>query len=577
MAKSPAELNGLVTRLQAVAKAASFRGDVGLQNTLANAIEARATAERNALDASVAGLNTRLQRGNALVQTAIDQARIAASLATGLDRVNAEVANNVPAMAAAQAAQVRAQVAAVQAGANQQLQILDRLSAENLAIIQKDKINAARVASDARIDADRTAGRLGPLRAERAAIEQIPDGQRTDAQTARLRELGVEERRIAKEVADEKKRIRETEANDAANISRRIVDLDRAVAQERLAIQRNLQAEYVAKANEALSAYRTYAQRVRELDRQIAANRMDSEASIAAIQRRGMTPGQQADSLRSQLEQLKSEAAGAARANDAQGVLDALSRQKSVAQELAGVKGDGVDTKAMEAEAIANLQRIGEESGRVLQQQRAEAQAAADQQKQTFEQLAAAASRISAEISKINSGEMIRLRAEVDTASVQSAVEAVRAAFAAEVFQIRIAAPTPVVRGGFADVPAPAFATGGAVFGAGGATSDSIPALLSNGEHVLTAAEVRAAGGHQAIYALRAALLSGWMPGFAAGGAVTNVSVPRLVDGAGAQPRQPMLVTIPGLGSYPMEAHPDVADALDRKLQMETLKRGRVR
>jgi hypothetical protein len=54
------------------------------------------------------------------------------------------------------------------------------------------------------------------------------------------------------------------------------------------------------------------------------------------------------------------------------------------------------------------------------------------------------------------------------------------------------------------------FATGGPVFGAGSATSDSIPAMLSNGEHVWTAKEVEAVGGHGAIMAMRSmALASG--------------------------------------------------------------------
>ncbi|MFF5703390.1 phage tail tape measure protein [Streptomyces sp. NPDC012794] len=71
------------------------------------------------------------------------------------------------------------------------------------------------------------------------------------------------------------------------------------------------------------------------------------------------------------------------------------------------------------------------------------------------------------------------------------------------------------------------FATGGAVFGAGTATSDSIPALLSNGEHVWTAREVRGAGGHSAVEALRArATRSG--TAFAKGGAV---GIPRYAEG----------------------------------------------
>lgn len=47
------------------------------------------------------------------------------------------------------------------------------------------------------------------------------------------------------------------------------------------------------------------------------------------------------------------------------------------------------------------------------------------------------------------------------------------------------------------------FARGGAVWGAGTGTSDSVPALLSAGEHVWTAEEVRRAGGHGMVERLR--------------------------------------------------------------------------
>lgn len=71
------------------------------------------------------------------------------------------------------------------------------------------------------------------------------------------------------------------------------------------------------------------------------------------------------------------------------------------------------------------------------------------------------------------------------------------------------------------------FATGGSVFGAGTGTSDSIPALLSHGEHVWTAREVQSAGGHSVVESLRQrALQSGST--FAAGGAV---GIPRFADG----------------------------------------------
>jgi TP901 family phage tail tape measure protein len=68
----------------------------------------------------------------------------------------------------------------------------------------------------------------------------------------------------------------------------------------------------------------------------------------------------------------------------------------------------------------------------------------------------------------------------------------------------------------------PGQADGGAIYGPGSGTSDTAGLFrLSNGEHVLTAAEVDAAGGHGEVERWRAAMLSGaFAPGKATGGPV---------------------------------------------------------
>ncbi|NVI88244.1 C40 family peptidase [Actinomadura sp. BRA 177] len=75
----------------------------------------------------------------------------------------------------------------------------------------------------------------------------------------------------------------------------------------------------------------------------------------------------------------------------------------------------------------------------------------------------------------------------------------------------------------------PGLASGGAVpshaaLGAGGPTSDDVPLMASVGEHMLTAREVQAAGGHQSVYRLRAAILRGDVQGLAKGGPVVSLS-----------------------------------------------------
>ncbi|MFI7239662.1 phage tail tape measure protein [Streptomyces cyaneofuscatus] len=66
-----------------------------------------------------------------------------------------------------------------------------------------------------------------------------------------------------------------------------------------------------------------------------------------------------------------------------------------------------------------------------------------------------------------------------------------------------------------------AFRRGGPVFGAGTETSDDVPSWLSKNEHVWTAKEVRGAGGHGAVMAMRKWAAAGGgaaSPGFAKGG-----------------------------------------------------------
>lgn len=101
-------------------------------------------------------------------------------------------------------------------------------------------------------------------------------------------------------------------------------------------------------------------------------------------------------------------------------------------------------------------------------------------------------------------------------ASLKSAIDALRSK--------SVTLTVGTVRTGNGSFNAGQFATGGAVFGAGTATSDSIDAKLSHNEHVWTAREVEAVGGHAAVYALRAAALAGQVPKFRDGGEVMSTS-----------------------------------------------------
>lgn len=564
--KKPAEFDALISRLTKALKSTPGGGTATLRAELANLTEARTQAEQQALANQVSGLQARLDRANKYFNTLADQARLTAQVSTGMARVTAELRDDTRALSADQAASARSTAAAVQQGAAVQIDALDKLQARKLAMIAADKVAASRVATNARIDAETAAaGRLRQLAAEKTTV--APDSQRA-------REIAAEEKAIAADLAKEKKRLADAGSEAQANAARRVADVERATGQQRLEILRNAQTEIASKANDALNAYKSYAERVIQLDRQIVANRLDTAASIESLRRKDMTPTAQADSLRDEMAKLRAEEAAAARDGDRTQQQEILGRQRAIANELAGVQGEGIDSKAMRQEAIDSLQRIGAEAGAILVAQRREAAAAAEEQKATYDALVANLQRLSVEIAKINQAEAIKLRAEVDMASVQGAVDAVRAAFASETFAIRVAATQSAVPTGALD--GERRAAGGLMTGPGHDTSDNILTWTSPGEFVVKARAVR----HYGVATL-AALNRMNLPKFAAGGLVggslvSGLSIPSPLAPSATPPLQPMSVTVPGVGTYEVLAPPDVSLQMRRDFQLEALKRGKV-
>lgn len=594
-AKSPAELNALIASLEAAQKKG---GSAALDGAMSMAVEARAAAETKALDARVARMRAEAEKTASAFMATAANARVAMQISTGMARVTAELRGDTRALAAEQASGFRADAVVIASQANVEIGLAEQIAAKkrsNIIALRDAEIAAAKDVEGQTTKAEGKRLELiqkqrADLEAQRQAILSSPAGlapkgsTEADTAQAQLDKLAAQDRNLATQQArlldgalERRKRNAEEAVRVEATAGRQIADVEKETAQRRLDILNDAQGKIAGKANEALNAYKNYAQQVIQLDREINSNRLNTAGSIESLKRRDMTPKQQADSLRSEMDKLKEEERNAAGSGDREQQLSVLGRQRNVANELANVQGEGVDPKALRSEAIENLQRIGDESDSLLKGQRAEAAAAAEQQKATYESLVANLQRLSAEISKIGQGEAIKLRAEIDTASVQSAVSAVREAFAKETFAIRVAAQP--MTGGADPISR---ATGGPVNGPGTGTSDSIAAWLSNGEHVLTAAEVSAAGGHGAIYALRSAMRRGWVPRFANGGAVggsavAGLAVPAPVRERTAEALQPMNLTLPGLGSFPMQTTPDVARAMDDKFRMETLKRGRAR
>jgi len=110
-------------------------------------------------------------------------------------------------------------------------------------------------------------------------------------------------------------------------------------------------------------------------------------------------------------------------------------------------------------------------------------------------------------------GRPVEVTVNANVGPANSTLEAFFAKWSAAIISPRVVVPgqgTPGPSGGPPTLGqllgVPGKALGGHIFGPGTGTSDSIPAMLSDGEHVLTAKDVKAMGGQSSVYGFRAAL-----------------------------------------------------------------------
>ena len=64
------------------------------------------------------------------------------------------------------------------------------------------------------------------------------------------------------------------------------------------------------------------------------------------------------------------------------------------------------------------------------------------------------------------------------------------------------------------------------------------------------------------------------IPGYAAGGLVSNLRVPSLAPRAAPTPSSPAVFNFPGMGSFPVQMAPDVMGELSTAFKRQALKRG---
>lgn len=510
-AKTPAEFTGLITRVSDALKASPK--DSTLQSTLEVAIEGRMQAEMKALNSLVSGLEARAQRTQALFSSSAQIALAQFNQAAALAKVAAELKGDGAGVSRIDTNSRNAEVLVAQQAAALQVAALDQVATRKHELIAQGLKDAQAAVRD-EVSAIQLSGR-----------EKISQWEGEVAKGKMTKEAAADaETKLAKETTEKVKAVRATGKQAEADAIRQNREVDAETAQKRVAIAEGLYKTIQGKAAEALASYKQYAQQVIQLDQKISTNRLDTSAAIMALQRTGMSPKDQVQSLREELSQLQVATADAMAAGQRDYALELLSRQKSLAQQIGQASGEGVDKKAQIQEGVNNLAQIGAQAEAILQEQRAAAAASAAMQLKSYGEMTTALNALAKQITDLNANAAIKLKPEIDKSSLDAAISAVQNAFANVTIPVKVQATGLPTAPAANDASLPARAAGGELPGwAPHDTADNVIYRGTPGEWVIRRAAVRYYGA-----GTLAALNSMSLPKYATGGQLGGSVVNRL-------------------------------------------------
>lgn len=560
-AKTPAEFTGLITRVSDALKASPK--DSALQSTLEVAIEGRMQAEMKALNSLVSGLEARAQRTQALFSSSAQIALAQFNQAAALAKVAAELKGDGAGVSRIDTNSRNAEVLVAQQAAALQVAALDQVATRKHELIAQG-LKDARAAVRDEVSAIQLSGR-----------EKISQWEAEVAKgTMSKEQLADAETKLAKETTEKVKAVRATGKQAEADAIRQNREVDAETAQKRVAIAEGLYKTIQGKAAEALSSYKQYAQQVIQLDQKISTNRLDTSAAIMALQRTGMSPKEQVQSLREELSQLQMATADAMAAGQRDYALELLSRQKSLAQQIGQASGEGVDKRSQIEEGVNNLAQIGAQAEAILQEQRAAAAASAAEQLKSYGEMTTALNTLAKQITDLNANAAIKLKPEIEKSSLDAAISAVQQAFANVTIPIRVQ-PVGLPNDQAAnDSALPARASGGPLPGwAPHDTADNVIYRGTPGEWVIRRAAVRYYGADTL-----AALNSMRLPKYANGGALGSVfdrlSIPSLSPSAAAVSGSGDVFDLGALGKIRVRKTAHTADDVSAVLARAALRYG---
>jgi tape measure domain-containing protein len=438
--KTPAEFNSGIAKLrQALSSYGGDKPEASMNAILQTLIVGRHDAAKKQLDALIAGLMAGEKRTLDLFASVSGQARMASASTQAMAKVAADLAHDQSALSGIDAAGSRGEMSQAQAQTSLKLDLLEQERRARMALTEEIG-KQARVTAQEQIAEKNLARDKAVKELDRQIAEKLKTETPSDGILAEIAALEGKKRDLYAATAAAVRDLERAGVQGVKDAEAQKQDIERQSALARKSILEDLQKTAATQAQSALERYKSYAQQVIDLDKQIARNRLDTASAISALQRRDMAPSEQADSLRKEMARVQAEANAAYRSGDKAGALDLLQRKKGLAGELANVKGEGVDPKAQKEEAIAALTSIGAQADAILREQREEAAKAAQEQKAVYIEMTAAVKALAQEIAKLNASEAIKLKTEINTDSLNTAIGQIRAALAKETFQLNVAA-----------------------------------------------------------------------------------------------------------------------------------------
>jgi hypothetical protein len=389
-------------------------------------------------------------------------------------------------------------------------------------------------------------GRLEETASQQSAVSL--EQYRAAIELARERYTG--EITALKELADAKAQYIKDTVKDERASANQLKALDKETTRDRLKITKEYYDALVSEQKKRLDSFKDFANRIKDLDRDIYQTGLDRQDAIDNLRKKNMNDAEKEQVDRQRIEELALEASKAVYNKDYELAKDLTNKRIGLIESLAEYQG--ADADQIEGEVGTAYDDLID----IQERQREEAKKAAKEQYDAYIQVTEAVRSLAEQLQTMASAQVTQLKVELDQTSLANAVSQLQSAFANVVVTVQTS-----VQGAGTEIKK---AAGGLISGPGTGTSDSIPMWGSNGEFMIRARAVSHYG-----MGLMSMINDMVLPkhtfgqGLAMGGPV----------GGGMGAKRPVTINIGG-ESFTTYADEGTGSRLDRVARVESLKKG---